>query len=185
MKRRTENGELRTENGERRTFHFSFSVFRFPLSVLLIAFLFASCSTRKKLVTPATHADYQWMTAKMNGELITENGDISFTGSVRMRRDSVVWLSASALLGMENVRTLVTQDSVFLLNRLEQTYLAEPLPDITLREIQSKLAGSGTADHVEIQYGSYTAKIKYSEVHWDEPTTFPFKINKNYERIRP
>lgn len=146
--------------------------------------LVASCTSRKKLVKHNAHADYQWMTAKMSGELITENGEIGFTGSIRMRRDSVTWLSASAFLGMENVRTLVTQDSVFLLNRMEQTYLAEPLPDITLREIQSKLIGDESSDHVEIKYGSFTAKIRYSDVHWDEPTTFPFRINKNYERIK-
>ena len=125
------------------------------------------------------------MTAKMNGELITENGEIGFTGSIRMRRDSLVWLSASAFLGVENIRTLVTHDSVFLLNRMEQTYLAEPLPDITLREIQAKLIGDGASDHAEIRYGPYTAKIRYSDIHWDEPNTFPFKINKNYDRIRP
>jgi hypothetical protein len=37
---------------------------------------------------------------------------------------------------------------------------------------------------VELQFGPYTAKIRYSDIHWDEPTTFPIKINESYERMK-
>ena len=127
----------------------------------------------------------------MNGALSVENGEVSFTGTLRMRRDSAVWISAAAMLGMESVRTLVTQDSVIMVNRLNQTYLAEPLATVmeifqtpSLRELQNKLLGNGTDDHVELQWGPYTAKIRYSDIQWDEPTTFPIKINKKYERVK-
>ena len=193
MKRKTENGKRQVESGKWKILRFPFSVFRFPLSTLLLVFLVFSCSPKKKLVSPTANAsNYEWFSAKVNGEMKTENGEMSFTGTVRMRRDSVVWLSASAFLGMENVRTLITEDSVFLVNRLDQTYLAEPLSAVagklplsaTLKETQALLLGDGNSDHVEIRFGQYLAKIKYSDIHWNEPTTFPFKINKNYERIK-
>ena len=137
-------------------------------------------------------ANYEWMTAKMNGELKAENGELSVSGSIRMRRDSTIWISASAFMGMESIRTLITQDSVFVVNRMNQTYLAEPLAAMvettqvpSLQEIQALLLGNGASDHVEIQWGPYTGKIRYSDIHWDEPTTFPIKINKNYERVKP
>ena len=137
-------------------------------------------------------ADYQWMTAKMSGELKVESGEFSFTGNLRMRRDSTIWMSISAFMGMESIRTLITQDSVVLVNRMNQTYLAEPLSTMTqtmqtpsLQETQALLLGDGSADHVEIQWGPYIAKIRYSDIQWDEPTSFPIKINKNYERVRP
>lgn len=154
--------------------------------------LVASCSSKKPLVTPSSHVDFQWMTAKMNGELNVENGTVDFTGTLRMRRDSAVWVSVSALMGMESIRTLVTQDSVILVNRMNQTYLAEPLANVmetlhvpSLQELQAQLSGKGTDDHVELQWGRYTAKIRYTDIRWDEPTTFPIKINKKYERIKP
>ena len=154
--------------------------------------LIASCTSRKKLVKPTTHADYQWMSAKFDGNVETANGEMSFSGNLRMRRDSVIWLSASAFLGMESVRTLITQDSMVLINRLNQTYLNEPLTTAaeklrlptTLQESQSLLSGDGASDHVEILFGPYRVKIRYSDIHWDEPTTFPMKINKNYERVK-
>ena len=159
------------------------------LLAMVMLLLNASCTARKKLVSPMAHAaDYQWMTAKMNGVLNTDNGDIDFTGAIRMRRDSVVWMSASAFMGIENVRALITQDSVFVLNRMDQTYLAEPLVEVaahyqwfsTLQENQALLLG----DPVELHYGANTVKIRYSDIRWDEPTTFPLKINKKYERIK-
>ena len=197
MKRRTENRTVQPSRKrselKRIIFSFQFSVFSFLLLVLIVA----SCSSRKKMVSPMAHvANYEWMSAKMNGELITENGEIPFTGSLKMRRDSTVWLSASVFMGMESIRTLMTQDSVFVINRMNQTYLSEPFSTLvevlgasiqhptSLREIQSKLLGNGSSDHVELQYGPYKAKIQYSEIHWDEPTSFPIKINKNYERIK-
>lgn len=160
--------------------------------------LASSCSSRKPMVTPAPHADYQWMTAKMTIQV--ESSDTTSTaqfspftlsGTLRMRRDSAIWVSASAVMGIESVRALVTQDSVVMVNRLNQTYLLEPLAKVeeklhtslTLQEAQSKLLGNGATDHVEIQFGPYIGKIRYADIRWDEPTTFPIKINKSYERI--
>ena len=159
---------------------------------LVLIMVVGSCTSRKKLVTPTSPAaSYEWMTAKMNGEL-TLNADspkLNFAGTVRMRRDSTIWISASAFLGLEGIRALITQDSVVLLNRMEQTYLAEPFDKVaarfqwpaTFQETQAMMLG----DQVELRFGNYIAKLRYSDIHWNEPTTFPIKINKNYERVKP
>jgi hypothetical protein len=156
--------------------------------------LASSCTAKKKLVSPMAHAaHYEWMSAKMSGELKVESGEFPFSGTLRMRRDSTIWISASALMGIENLRALITQDSVILINRMDQTYLAETLvetchgaslPPMTLHVFQAMLLGNGTSDAVVVQFGPYLAKIRYSDIHWDEPTTFPMKINKKYERIK-
>lgn len=154
--------------------------------------LVSSCTAKKKLVSPMAHAaQYEWMSAKMSGELKVESGEFPFSGTLRMRRDSTIWISASALMGIENLRALITQDSVILINRMDQTYLAEPFSAMvetvctpSLQELQAALLGNGTSDAVVVQIGPYLAKIQYSDIHWDEPTTFPMKINKKYERIK-
>ncbi|MBR3710089.1 MAG: DUF4292 domain-containing protein [Bacteroidales bacterium] len=152
----------------------------------------SSCTAKKKLVSPMAHAaHYEWMSAKMSGELKVESGEFPFSGTLRMRRDSTIWISASALMGIENLRALITQDSVILINRMDQTYLAEPVSSLeqtvhapSLQALQAMLLGNGTSDAVVVQFGPYLAKIQYSDIHWDEPTTFPMKINKKYERIK-
>ena len=163
---------------------------------IVLLLLVSSCTSKKKLVSPMAHVShFEWMTAKINGELITETEEtaLNFTGALRIRRDSAVWLSAAAFLGVESVRVLVTNDSVFMINRINQTYFTETLEEtcrsmsispMSLPELQTLLLGNGTADHVEIPWGPYTAKIKYNDIHWDEPTTFPMKVNKKYEKIK-
>lgn len=163
-------------------------------AVGFLLLLLASCSSYKKVVSPTAHADYEWMTAKISGEVtLTSNlSTFTFNGTLRMRRDSAVWISASAMMGMESLRTLITQDSVIMVNRMDQTYLAEPLQLVaekmhlpaTLQETQALLLGNGANDHVAIQFGPYAAKIRYSDIQWNEPTTFPIKINKKYERMK-
>ena len=164
------------------------------LVATVILSLMASCTSKKKLVSPMAHvADYEWMSAKMTMDITAPGAEFNnVSGNLRMRRDSTVWISASAFMGMESLRTLVTQDSVIFINRMNQAYLAEPLSAVasmsqgaSLQDIQALLLGDGSSDHVELQWGPYIAKIRYSDIHWDEPVGFPIKINKNYERIKP
>ena len=185
MKRRSENGELRTKNGKCFVFHF-------PLSVLFLLLLVSSCISKKKLVGPVpSYQNYEWMTAKMNMDLNIQGVEYNnVSGSIRMRRDSAIWVSA-AVLGMEMVRVLLTSDSVVMVNRSDKTYLAEPFSVVssewqlppTLHESQMLLLGDGGDQPVEFQFGPYAAKIRYSDIQWNEPTTFPIKLNQSYERI--
>lgn len=44
--------------------------------------------------------------------------------NIKMYRDSAIWVSVNAILGIEAMRLLITKDSVKLLNKLEKTYAA-------------------------------------------------------------
>lgn len=164
------------------------SSFTFLLSMVIFLLLVSSCGSKKKLVSPMAHAaNYEWMTAKMNGELsvTSQSTPFSFTGQLRMRHDSTIWVSAS-VMGVEAVRARVTNDSVLMVNRFEKTYLAEPLETLgtsSLQDFQSLLL-NGVSDTVVIPWGPYTARIRYSDIQWDIPTTFPIKINNHYERMK-
>jgi hypothetical protein len=46
------------------------------------------------------------------------------TANVRMRKDSVIWISLSATLGIEALRCLITTDSIFVIDRVNKQYLA-------------------------------------------------------------
>ena len=163
------------------------------IAAMVLLLLISSCSAKKKTVTPITHVDFQWMTAKMEMDITAPGMQMdNISGTLRMRCDSTIWISTTALMGMESLRALITQDSVIVVNRLEQTYLAEPLDSVaeklnmprTLLEAQAILVGNGISDHVEMRFGPYFAKIRYTDIRWNEPTTFPIKINKKYERMK-
>ena len=44
--------------------------------------------------------------------------------NIKMYRDSAIWVSVNAILGIEAIRLIITKDSVKLLNKLEKTYAA-------------------------------------------------------------
>src|SRR5215204_182640 len=44
--------------------------------------------------------------------------------NIKMYKDSAIWVSVNAILGIEAMRLLITKDSVKLLNKLEKTYAA-------------------------------------------------------------
>ena len=117
------------------------SSFRFPVFLaslfLFSLFLFSSCNTQKKLIkTPIKEegADflftrlkdnelkYEWFTAKFSAEYQNKDQKNSFNGQIRIRKDSLIWLSFSPVLGIEVFRIKISQDSVEFINRMNNTF---------------------------------------------------------------
>ena len=79
------------------------------------------------VVTPAgvkaTNTSFQYLNGRGKVHFKRGNTDQSANFSLRVRRDSAIWLSGS-LIGIEGVRALLTPDSVRVVNRLAKTYFA-------------------------------------------------------------
>ncbi len=85
---------------------------------------------------------YEWFSAKLG--LQGEMDNTTFPrlgGQLRMQKDKAIWISANAFLGMEMVRLKITPDSIWMVNKMQDTYLAEPLPDL-MRKIGLDLSFS-------------------------------------------
>ena len=85
------------------------------LSITLLALLLAatSCASRKKTVVPPQPQAFEWMTANLDIE--AQGNGMSFddlSGQIRMRNDSLLWLSVTATMGIEVLRAKVSNDSV-------------------------------------------------------------------------
>lgn len=109
-------------------------------SVLTLLFIGTGCSSKKKMTKAtlreftASHLikevqenefDFDSFQAKMNLKIETADKSFSTKGQLRMQKDSIIWTSISAPLGVEVLRMMVTPDSVFMLNRNDKTYLIE------------------------------------------------------------
>ena len=64
---------------------------------------------------------FEKLNAKMSVEATIDSADNSFTVSLRMRKDSMIWMSISKL-GIEGIRVLATKDSVKFMDRLKNKY---------------------------------------------------------------
>jgi hypothetical protein len=57
----------------------------------------------------------------------TDGKNHGVNANIRMYRDSAIWVSANAVLGIEAMRLLITKDSVKLLNKLDKVYTARSI----------------------------------------------------------
>jgi hypothetical protein len=65
---------------------------------------------------------YDWFSAKFSADYENNGQEHSFNGQIRIRKDSLIWISLTPMLGIEAVRLMITQDSVKFINRLNDTY---------------------------------------------------------------
>ena len=195
---------------EQRFQHGFFAIFaskimrycRAKIAFLVLSLVATSCVSRKKEVAPVPHQAFEWMTANVSiqAERYGEPVGNDLSGQLRMRRDSIVWLSVTATMGVEVMRVKMSTDSVWLLNRLDKTYLAESLEavsslsglPVSLPWVQSLLLDNNEGlPPVENQtvllqgpmLRGYSAKVRYSNIRLDKETTFPLKITEKMERI--
>jgi len=109
------------------------------LFFLLLSFLLAatSCKTRKSKKTPSALIeseevllrklkdnafDFNTFEARASIKAQFEGRQHSFNANIRMKKDSIIWISVSPFLGIELFRVVITTDSVKAINRLENVY---------------------------------------------------------------
>jgi hypothetical protein len=108
--------------------------------------MLSACESRKKVVDKPEQGynkvdsvfqtlkdnefKYDWLKASFKVSAETSDGSFNFSGQLRMRKDSIIWISISPALGIEVVRLMVTPDSVFLINKLKRTYIKEDVSHI-------------------------------------------------------
>jgi hypothetical protein len=103
---------------------------------ICLVFLFSAC---KKQMVPvsapadtattskvtARNLDFQSFSARGRMQLEEKDGDkVSSNLSLRIRKDSLIWISVVPALGIEVARLRITPDSLYLVNRLNKTYFA-------------------------------------------------------------
>ena len=176
--------------------------FRFVIAFVAFLLLATSCASRKKTVQSPQPQTFEWLTANM--DIQAEGNGMSyddFSGQLRMRKDSLVWFNVTATMGVEVLRAKISNDSIWVLNRLEKTYLAEPLDTISaqlgmplsLPWVQTLLLdnneGLPVVENQTVQLktfvmGNLSAKIRYNNIKLDEKTSFPLRITDKMERIK-
>lgn len=122
---------------------------KLPLYLLVVNFILTSCKHQQKIAGNKTKCDVdfksaKWLTeklklnefrfntfdAKLNVEATIDSSSNSFTASLRIKKDSIIWLSISKL-GIEAARILITKDSVRFMDRINTQYFKGDFAYIT------------------------------------------------------
>jgi uncharacterized membrane protein len=113
---------------------------RFTLTILLAGALAAglsSCSAERQVIRePLKEAQaeylfsklkekelkFDWLTAKFSADYKNKDTEHSFGGQIRIRKDSLIWITMSPMMGIEVIRLMISQDSIKFINRMNNTY---------------------------------------------------------------
>lgn len=83
-------------------------------------------ASRAVLDSMQEHAfNFEWFTGKAKVEILQGTDKTEFTASLRMRKDSAIWISVSPALGLEVARVLMTKDSIRVIDRLNGDYYSK------------------------------------------------------------
>lgn len=69
----------------------------------------------------ANKIDCEWFTGKIKVDYDDNSGQSNdATANIRLKKDSLIWISLTGALGIEGFRVLVTKDSIFVMNKLKK-----------------------------------------------------------------
>lgn len=130
----------------------------------------------------AKQFDFEWLSAKAQVDYTDKSGETnSFDINLRMRKDSVIWISITPLLGIEAARVLINRDSLVLMDRVHKEwkvrrydYLGEMLrTPIDFDMIQSVVLGN---------YFSYQRNERIRSYYPEQPYAILSTLNKRQAR---
>lgn len=99
----------------------------------------------------ANEIKFTTFSAKVNVDYKSADGkNYNVNANIRMYKDSAIWISAIAVLGIEAMRVLITKDSVKVIDKLSKTYTERSLSylqDVTslpldLKTLQDLIVGN-------------------------------------------
>lgn len=110
------------------------------VTLLLLSTLFFSCN--RNLFRPTAdesinleinEVDFEYLKAKAKFRFDNGKSDLKATANIRIKKDSVIWMSISATLGIEGARALITRDSLSVIDRLNKNYSVLNYQDLSER----------------------------------------------------
>jgi hypothetical protein len=162
------------------------NIFSKLVLVLTLAIL-ASCSSRKVLVTRKTDStavaevnkensitaklnaikarqlNYNTFTGKAKTKLDIDGKSNDVTMNIRIQHGKKIWVSITAIVGIEVARAVITPDSIMVINRLQGVYIKKPFSyvytytskQVNFNTLEALLVGNAIPellnDKVEIQ----------------------------------
>ena len=147
------------------------------LSIMLLTL--ASCKTRKVIVKnpdgssvekPVSNKtaeslrllkskdfSYNTLSLRAKASLSINGNENGVNMNIRIQKDQKIWISITAIAGIEVARALITPDSLLVINRLQSTALKKPFSyvynfagkQINFKMLQSVLTGNTISEFME------------------------------------
>ena len=71
-----------------------------------------------------------WTSLNSKIKVNKEGQEVTINAHIRIKKDSIIWISVKAPLGIEIFRTMITSDSVYYMNRMNKNYFIKHISHI-------------------------------------------------------
>lgn len=122
--------------------------FSLNIIILIIAVALSACAKKTEIAKPQKlqskspkflikklneqEQEFDYLFAKFTARTNFDNRKLNFKGSIRIKSDSIIWLSFTKLGGVELVRLVLTQDSIKFINKWDKEYYKGKLNDLRI-----------------------------------------------------
>jgi len=72
----------------------------------------------------------EWSSLNSKIKINKEGQETKINAQIRIKKDSVIWISVKAPLGIEVFRTMITPDSIYYMSRMNKTYFVKNISHI-------------------------------------------------------
>lgn len=173
------------------------------LVFIFICFLLTACGIKREInknnVSKPTSAksliasvekknkSLDWLSLSGKINLEKDGQTLKFSTDIRIKKDSVIWMSVKAPFGIELFRTQLTKDSLFFLNILKSTYTKVPSSYLheylktTIDFIQIQQIFFGIIDIPKTKYSFSESKNNYKLLN--KKKNISFLIEKQDFRV--
>ena len=111
--------------------------------------------------------DPEWLSLNSKIKINKEEKETIISSQIRVRKDSVIWISVKAPIGIEVFRTMITPDSIYYMSRMNKTYFVKNI--LQIKEV------------VKVDFSF----IKLQEILFASPNITVFNSDKeNYEILK-
>lgn len=68
-----------------------------------------------------------WVSLNSKIKIEKEGQNTVVNANIRIKKDSIIWVSLKAPLGIEILRTMITPDSIYFMSRMDKTFFVKPV----------------------------------------------------------
>lgn len=120
---------------------------RFHIILLIIVIAINACAKKTEISKPvklhnqstkflineleSNNWDFTYLFAKFTAHTNINNEKLNFKGSLRIKSDSIIWISFTKLGGVELVRMVLTQDSIKFINKWDKQYYTGKISELS------------------------------------------------------
>ena len=187
--------------------HKGFSMNKF---IIIVSIIFYSCGIKhsttsssdknqynsaqltQKVIEKKNYLNYNWLNLTGKVNLNTQQTSQKIKINIKLKKDSLIWLSLRSSLGIEVARIKLTQDSLYVINRLTKTYskkhisILKTIPGfeyfgLTFQQIQGFiLTGFDYAPNQKVISSKYVGNYPFLNDLPDEEFFIFFSSEYNY-----